>query len=240
MDEQAEGTTVSDWVHNFPGNSASLNWNFADADFAAVTCVALDAVDMLRPAWEPLSAEAKVFGLTSTDMLAAELVEVSQPHWLLVRAALPAGVRIASRWKDPVTRETPSLTRANLEAWLVDAIGQVSAPAHGEWEEIRFHAGRAWAGPPGWRAGEEELRLRHEGSTLVAPIERDVDGAWLSGPREPAFDQPPIEIELSYRFGGLTMTITRNYGNWIDASPATERLDERLAALRAAGWSSTA
>jgi len=231
---------VSDWVHHFPGKSESLSRNFEDVNFAALTHVALDAVDILRPVWEPLSAEAKVYGLSSADMLEAKLVELSQPHWLLVRAPIPAGVRIASVWKDPVVRETPSLARTDIAAWLADALGQVNAPAHGEWSEIRFRAGRAWAGPPGWRDGADELRLRHEGRTVVAPIEREADGAWLSGPREPAFDQPPIEVELFQEFGGLTLTITRNYGNWIDATPATQRLNERVAALRSAGWGPTA
>lgn len=227
---------AEDWVHHFPGESQSLSRNLENADFAVLTRVALDAVDILRPAWEPLSAEAKVFGLSSTDVIEADLIELPHAHWLLVRASIPAAVRIASLWKDPVTRETPSLTRDNIETWLSDALGQASAPAHGEWSEIRFRAGRAWAGPPGWRAGEEGLHLRHDGRRVVAQIERDADGAWLSGPREPAFDQPPIEVELFQEVGSLTLTITRNYGNWIDASPATERLDERLTMLRAAGW----
>lgn len=137
-------------------------------------------------------------------------------------------------------RETPSLARMNIEAWLADALGQVSAPAHGEWGELRFSAGRAWAGPPGWRAGEDQLYLRHEAGMVIAPIERDANGAWLSGPRAPAFDQPPVHVWFLQQAGGVTLTITRNYGHWIDPSPARERLNERLDALRTAGWEPSA
>lgn len=231
---------MSDWVLKFPGNTERLRRNVVGPDFSAVTRAALDAVDILRPAWEPLSADVAVFGLTSTDVIEADLVDISSPHWLLVRAPVPAGVRIESMWKDPVIRETPSLARANIEAWLADALGQVSAPAYCEWSELRFSAGRAWAGPREWRAGEDELRLHTEAGTLVTPVERDAEGAWLSGPREPAFDQPPVAVRFLQQVGSLTLTITRNYGNWIDASPASDRLNERVTALHAAGWGSAA
>ena len=227
---------MRDWVHHFPGASERLYRIVEGSEFAAVTHVALDAVDMLREVWEPLSAEAIVFGLTSTDIIEADLIDVAQPHWLLVRAPVLPGVRIDSLMRDPAIRETPSLARVNIEGWLADALGQASAPAHGEWSELYFRAGRAWAGPPGWRAGEDELRLHHEAGTVLAPIERDPDGAWISGPREPAFDQPPFELRFTHVEGRLTLMVTRHYGNWIDPSPATDRLDERLAALRAANW----
>ncbi len=225
-----------DRVHAFPGASERLHRIVEGPDFAAVTRVALDAVDTLRQVWEPLSAEAVIVALTSTDPTTAELVDVSRPHRLLACALVPKGVLVGAVTTDPVVREAPSLARVTIDAWLADALGETSAPAHGEWSELAFHAGRAWAGPPTWRADEAELHLRHEAGTVVAPIERDAAGAWLSGPRAPAFDQPPLDVRFTYDTGSLTLTITRHYGNWIDASPASERLNQRLAVLRTSGW----
>jgi hypothetical protein len=69
------------------------------------------------------------------------------------------------------------------------------------------------------------------------PIERAPSGAWLSGPREPAFDQPPISVTLTNEEGRLTLQITRHYSYWVEPSePAAERLDEVVDRLRAMGW----
>jgi hypothetical protein len=230
--------SASDWVYPFPGRGQSLSWNIESGDIAAVTRAALDALDVLRSAWEPLSAEAVLFALDGNDPLTASTVDVAHPHRLLVRAPLPAGVRIAAMMVDPVMTEVPDLSRPAIERWLEDAVCDVAPPGgHGEWDVLHFRAGRAWIGPPGWRVGESEVRLRHDAGTVVVPLERAQSGVWLSGPREPAFDQPPLEIRLTNQMGLVTLDITRNYAHWVDASePAARRLAEVVDRLTAMGW----
>src|SRR5262249_40064627 len=180
----------------------SLRWNGTHADFAVVTRVAMDAVDVLRSAWEPLSAEAVLFALDGPDPLTASTVDVARPHRLLVRAAVPPGVRIAAVMVDPVTSEAPELSRRIIERWLEGALLDVTPTGgRGEWDQLSFRAGRAWIGPPDWRSGEDELHLRHEGRKMVVPIERAPSGTWLSGPREPAFDQPPLDVQFTNEMG---------------------------------------
>lgn len=230
--------STSDWVYRFPGCGQSLERFIDAADGAAVTRAALDALDVLRPAWEPLSAEAVLFALDGHDPLTASVVDVARPHRLLVRAPVPAGVRIAAVMIDPVTTEVSDLSRPAIERWLGDALHDVVPPGgHGEWERLTFDACRAWVGPPGWRSGEAELRLHHEAGTVVVPIECAQSGAWLSGPREPAFDQPPLDVEFTQRMGLVTLRLTRHYSYWIEPSePAAQRLDELVDRLRAMGW----
>lgn len=156
-------------VCRFPGHSQSLSRFIDGSDIAAVTRGALDAIDVLRSVWEPLSA--------------------------------------------------------------------VGDGQHDEWSDLLFHAGRAWVGPAGWRSGEAELRLHYEAGTVVVPIERAPSGAWRSGPHEPAFDQPPLDVRLTNREGLVTLQITRHYDYWLSPSePAAQRLDEIVDRLRVMGW----
>lgn len=69
---------MSDRVTSFPGDSERLHRNVEGADFGAVTHAVLDAVDLLRPAWKPLSVEGQVYGLSSADIIEAELVELAR------------------------------------------------------------------------------------------------------------------------------------------------------------------
>jgi hypothetical protein len=234
----SDAMNISDWVYPFPGRGQSLRRVIEAADGAAVTRAALDALDVLRPALEPLSAEAVIFALDGHDPLTASVVDVARPHRLLVRTPVPAGVRISAAMIDPVTTEVPDLSRAAIEGWLEDALHDAAPPGgHGEWDELNFNASRAWVGPVDWRSGEAELRLQQEGRTVVVPIERAPSGAWLSGPREPAFDQPPLDVRLTHRMGLVTLRLTGHYGYWIEPSePAAQRLDEIIDRLRSTGW----
>lgn len=230
--------STMDWVYPFPGRGQSLRWNVEAADSATVTRVALDVLDVLRPVWEPLSAEATIFAVNGHDPLTASVVEVARPHHLLVAAPAPAGVRIAAAKVNPVMTEVPDLSRPAIERWLADALRD-AAPLGGdsEWDELTFNACRAWVAPPGWRSGETELRLRHEAGTVVVPIEHAESGAWISGPRQPAFDQPPLDVGFTQQMGLITLQLTRHYGYWLEPSePAAQRLDEIIDRLRTMGW----
>ncbi|MCE9572254.1 MAG: hypothetical protein K8W52_03785 [Deltaproteobacteria bacterium] len=229
----------SDWVHHFPGRRQLLHRNVEAPDMVTVTRVALDALDVLRSWWEPLAAEAVLVALDSIDPETASLVEAVHPHRLLVRTEIPSGVRIVSVMTDPFTTEDPDLSHRTLETWLRDS-ERDAAPVdgRGEWEQIMFNAARVCVGPRDWRSGEEELRLEHESGTIAVPIERTASGAWLSGPREPASDQPPLDIHLTTRMGRVTLAITRHYGFLLTAGEFAETCyAASLQQLRAMGWS---
>jgi hypothetical protein len=69
------------------------------------------------------------------------------------------------------------------------------------------------------------------------PIERASSGAWLSGPRDPASDQPPISVRLTNQEGLVTLQLTRHYGYWLSPTePAAQRLEEVVDRLCATGW----
>ncbi len=230
----------SDRVCRFPGHSQRLSRFIEGSDIAAVTRGALDAIDVLRSAWEPLSAEAILFGVEGDDPLTASLVDVARPHRLLVKASsVETGVLVDAMMVDPVLTTEDELSRRAIEAWLEGALCDVVTGdgQHGEWSDLFFRAGRAWVGPAGWRSGEAELRLHYEAGTVVVPIERAPSGAWLSGPREPASDQPPLDVRLTNQEGLVTLQITRHYGYWLEpGEPAAQRLDEIVDRLRAMGW----
>ena len=229
----------TDRVYPFPGSAQCLSRFVEGADFAAVTRAALDAIDVLRSAWEPMSAEAILFGVEGNDPLTASLVDVARPHRLLVKSSVDPGVLVRAMMVDPVIKTEGELSRRAIESWLESALCDVVAGdgQHGEWSQLRFDAGRAWVGPAGWRSGEAELRLHYEAGTLVVPIERTPTGAWLSGPRDPASDQPPIAVRLTNQEGLVTLQLTRHYGYWLEPSePAAERLDMAVDRLRTMGW----
>jgi hypothetical protein len=232
--------TDIDRVHPFPAPAQELQRVVEEPwpEFGAVTSAALDVIDALRPIREPLSAEAEVVSFEGDDPYDYEVVPVARPHRLLVKAALPAGVAVPVVMREPVTATADALTRAAIAQWLADALAEAGGAArrHGEWTTLELGAGRCWVGPPGWRAGADEVRLRHGGGTLVVPIERDAAGAWLAGPRDGAVDQPPFAISFAHMAGLVTVQITRNYGYWLDAGDARDRLDVIVAQLRASGW----
>lgn len=234
--------SANDCVYPFPGRSQSLSRFVEVPDFAAITRAVLDAVDVLHPSWVPLSAEAVLIALDGYDPLTQSLVDVARPHRLLVNTKLSAGVRVAAVMADPVTTDVDDLSRHVVEGWLEGALRDV-APGegqHGEWVELAFRACRAWVGPPNWRSGETNLRLRHESGSVVVPIERTPSGAWLSGPREPAFDQSPVAVQFTHDMGLITLQLTRHYGYWLEPSePAAQRFDEIVDRLRAIGWAGT-
>jgi hypothetical protein len=229
----------SDYVDRFPGRTQSLSRVVEGSDIAAVTRAALDAIDVLRPAWEPLSAEAILFGVEGDNPWTALPVEVAQPHRLLVKASVAPGVLLNAMMIDPVITTEDELSRRAIEVWLERALSDAIAGdgQHGEWSQLRFDAGRAWVGPAGWRSGEADLRLHYEAGTVVVPIERAPSGAWLSGPRDPASDQPPISVRLTNQEALVTLQLTRHYGYWLEPrEPAAQRLDEIVDRLRAIGW----
>jgi hypothetical protein len=231
----------SDYVDRFPGRAQCLSQVIEGSEIAAVTRAALDAVDVLRFAWEPLSAEASLFGVEGDNPWTALPVEVARPHRLLVKASVDPGVLVNAMMIDPVITTEDELSRHAIEVWLESALRDVIAGdgRHGEWSQLRFDAGRAWVGPAGWRSGEADLRLHYEAGTVVVPIERALSGAWLSGPRDPASDQPPISVRLTNQEGLVTLQLTRHYGYWLESrEPAAQRLDEIVDRLRAMGWAS--
>ncbi|MCP3103044.1 hypothetical protein LZ198_29610 [Myxococcus sp. K15C18031901] len=69
------------------------------------------------------------------------------------------------------------------------------------------------------------------------PLERDEQGTWLSGPRDPAFDQPPLAVHLLQRWQALTLILTANYSYWLeDGEPSALRFKAALERLKELGW----
>ena len=231
--------SASDCVYPFPGRTQRLRRLDTNPDRSTATRASLNAIDILRSAWEPLSAEVILFAVDGDDPLNASLVDVARPHRLLVKTSVGAGVRIDAVMSEPVITTTDELSQQAIETWLVGALHDVatSERQHCDWAELYFSACRAWVGPVGWRSGEAELRLQHDTGTVVVPIERTFSGAWLSGPRDPAFDQPPLQVQIRHEEGALTLRLTHHYGFWGDPhEPAAQRLDEIIHRLRAIGW----
>src|SRR5882757_7249056 len=119
--------SASDRVCPFPGHSQNLDRFIEGPNFATITRAALDAIDVLRPSWEPLSAEAVLVVLDGDDPLTASLVDVARPHRLLVKTSVNAGVRVAAVMTDPVITAADELSRRTIEAWLESALCDAAA-----------------------------------------------------------------------------------------------------------------
>jgi hypothetical protein len=224
------------FVFKFPGQFFSYRRVAYDSDESGIA-TALDAVDALRQGWEPLAAEAGVFGLEGEDE-----VEVRPPRsiWLLVRTALPSEIIVQSVMADPIRCETPTLSRPNLEAWLIGALAACSQDAphlRPDWRELRFGASRTWLGPPDWRQHQTALQLQSDAGVLTAPLERDDRGTWVSGPREPVWDQPPLGAQVLQQWGALSLHVSVNYSLLVEkGEPAAAKLAEALNRVQALGW----
>jgi hypothetical protein len=223
-------------VFKFPGRSFRY-WNaIAESDTSGFA-TALDALDVLRADWEPLSAEAVV---TCVDPEGAEEDEPARPHWLLSRAALPPNVIVASLMVDPIQTQAQHLSRPTLERWLSGALADCGCQKPGwrpEWSQLRFAASRTRVGPHNWRGNQDVVRLRTDAGILTAPLERDEQGTWISGPRNPAFDQPALGVDILQRWGTLTFDINVNFSYWLDDSePAAVQLKAVRTRLEALGW----
>ncbi|WP_437723476.1 hypothetical protein [Sorangium sp. So ce861] len=220
-------------VLGFPGESFIYRNGCDESDALGIATV-LNAVDALREGWEPLSAEAVVATTEGDD------IPLRKPHWLLTRTSVPVGVVLRATWVDPVRADVATLSRLELEAWLNGALRACGVERPGlqpEWRELRFDACRARLGPPSWRADREALRLRTEAGALVAPLERDDRGTWVSGPREPAWDQAPLKVLFTQQWGLLSVHITVSYGFWLDErEPAAAELNRARASLEALEW----
>jgi len=228
-----------DLVYPFPGKSQSLFLIVEELDFAVTTRTALDAIDALRSAWEPLSAEAILFALDGDDSETASVVDIARPHRLLIKKSIDTGIVVESMMIDPVVAVEDDLSRCAIDIWLANALRDVITGdgQHGEWSQLRFDASRARVGSRDWRQGSAAVHLEHEVGTVVVPIERTSSGAWLSGPREPASDQPPVGVRITNQTGRLTLRVTRHYGYWTDPrEPAAQHLDEVIDRLRELGW----
>lgn len=224
------------FVFKFPGQSFRYRNVMAESDVSGFA-TALDAVDVLRAGWEPLSAEAVV---TCMDPESAKDVRPAKPHWLLCRAALPSGIIVQSVMINPVRAQAESLSRPILEGWLGGALADCGCQKpewKPEWRQLRFDACRARVGPRQWRANQDVVRLRTDAGVLTAPLERDAQGTWLSGPRDPAFDQPALVVDIQQRWEALTLTLAVNFSYWLDDSePATAEFKAALARLEEMGW----
>lgn len=223
-------------VFKFPGQSFRY-WNdIAESDSSGIA-TALDAVDVLRADWEPLSAEVVV---TCPDPEGAREDEPARPHWLLSRAALPPGVIVASLMVDPICTQAESLSRPTLEGWLSGALADCGCKRRDwrpEWNQLRFGASRARVGPRRWCEDHDVVRLHTDAGVLIASLERDEQGTWISGPRNPAFDQPALGVDILQRWGTLTFDINVSYSYWLDdLEPAAAHLQAARARLEALGW----
>ncbi|AEI68397.1 hypothetical protein LILAB_32580 [Corallococcus macrosporus] len=228
---------IDGFVIKFPGHSFRFRNVMAEAD-ASGFATALDAVDVLRACgWEPLSAETV---LTCVTPESAEDVSPARPHWLLARAEVPPGTIVQATRLEPVHARAERLSRPTLEGWLSSALadcGCTERDGKPEWRELRFDACRAWSGPRDWRGAQDVVRLRTDEGLLTVPLERDEQGTWLSGPRAPVSDQPPLTVLILQRWETLTLGISVNYSYWLqDGEPAAVRFKAALARLEELGW----
>lgn len=225
------------FVIKFPGHSFRFRNVRAESD-ASGFATALDAIDVLRTCgWEPLSAEAV---LTCVTPESTEDVGPAKSHWLRARAAVPPDLILQAMWINPIRARAERLCRPTLEGWLAGSLADCGCEERDgkpEWRELRFDACRAWSGPRDWRGTQDVVRLRTDAGVLTVPLERDEHGTWLSGPRDPAFDQPPLAVLILQRWETFTLGIAVNYSYWLeDGEPAAVRLKAALARLNALGW----
>ncbi|MCE9668360.1 hypothetical protein LY474_11105 [Myxococcus stipitatus] len=227
------------FVIKFPGQSFRFRNAMAESDISGFA-TALEAIDALRTCgWEPLSAETVV---TCVDPESAEDTRPAKPHWRLSRTAIPPGVILQAMMTnpDPVYAQAERLSRPVLEAWLSGSLTNCGCEKPGwrpEWRELRFDACRAWGGSRDWRGTQDAVRLRTDAGVLTVPLERDEQGTWLSGPRDPVSDQPPLAVSIHQRWETLTLGIAVNYSYWLqEGEPASARFKASLALLEALGW----
>lgn len=226
------------FVIKFPGQSFRFRNVMGEAD-ASGFATALEAVDVLRACgWEPLSAETV---LTCVAPESAEDVSPVKPYWLLSRAAVPPGIIVEATRINPVHARAECLSRPTLEGWLSSALADCGCEERDvkpEWRELRFDACRAWSGPRDWRGTQQNVvRLRTDAGVLTVPLERDEQGTWLSGPRHPVSDQPPLTVHILQRWETLTLGISVNYSYWLqDDEPAAVRFKAALARLEELDW----
>jgi hypothetical protein len=222
-------------VVKFPGDAYDFCKPISDTDPTGVTTV-LNAVDALREDWEPLTAEVIVECPMGEPPRSRRL---TKPHWFISKTAIPSGVIVASAMNDSVRSSADTLSRRALEPWVHEAIATSHAECSGKAElrQLRFDATRAHVGPPDWRGDRSVVQLRTDAGTLHVPLERDASGTWISGPRDPAFDQAAIGLHIQQEWGLLTVSIIVNYSFWLDEhEPAAAFLAKSIARLQELGW----
>ncbi len=236
MREYGCDVELDGYVFKFPGQMLRFRTVMAESDRSGFA-TALDAVDALRAGWQPLSAELVV---TCPDPECAEEGGAARPHWLLTRAAIPPAIIVQAMRIDPVHTAAENLCRPTLEGWLAASLADCGCEKRDrkpEWRELRFDASRAWMGSRDWRSSQDVVRLRTDAGTLAVPLERDEQGTWLSGPRDPAFDQAPLTVVLLQRWEALSLSIAVNVSYLLEhGEPAAGQFTSALSRLEAMGW----
>jgi hypothetical protein len=223
------------YVLKYPGESLGYRRWTSNDDPTGLTAI-VDAVDVFREGWEPLAAESLIDWPMDEAPRGGRL---AKPHWLLSRTQIAPDVLVRSVMRDPICSSTESLSRSALELWLRAAIASSQAECEGraELRQLRINTSRARVGPSDWMPEHSIIQLRTDAGTLRVPLERDSRGTWISGPREPAFDQPPLGLQVLQERGNLTLSVVLNYSFWLDpGQPAAAWLASALPRLGNLGW----
>lgn len=226
------------FLREYPGWSVSLNWSLGtgEEDTPPLTAAALDAVDALRPLFEPLSADIDVTAESDTGE-----VVVEHPYWFIQADGVSPELQLTPFWSEPEVCRVPGLTRDRLERWISNALLDACGGKGGcrsFWNTIWLRAGRArLADADARRIGTASLVLDTQPGLLLVPIERDHRGAWVSGPYWHLAGEPPLSVRINRFFDSLSLTLSVHWSLWSEpGTPGRLELGLRLEALTALGW----
>ncbi len=226
------------FLREFPGWSVSLNWSSGTGveDIPMLTAAALDAVDAIRPLFEPLSADLDVTAESESDELVVE-----HPHWFIHADGASPELQLTPFWRSPEVCRVPGLTRDRLALWISNALLDAcrgKAGCRSSWNTIWIRAGRArLADADAQRIGTESLVLDTQPGHLLVPIERDHRGGWVSGPYWHLAGEPPLSVRINRFFDSLSLTLSVHWSLWSESgTPGRREVGLRIESLTALGW----
>jgi hypothetical protein len=194
---------------------------------------AATALRLLAPVVQPCAVEI-VTGCFLRDVFEFARAPADPPGWLVVDRRRRRGLRTAPLHARVESVEEPAIDAAVIESYLRRAESAACAGSSdlvAGWQVLAVTASRVRLLEP----AAEALDLRIDGGQVAVPVDRDGDGAWVSGPDDRV--GCPIALEMFNGLGELRLRISIRWSPWFDENrPGADLLDECLDELVKVGW----